>query len=230
MFLETRTIEQYRYERKFLVSKFNNSEIENIVKMHPSFFSKAYESRFVNNIYMEFNDNKNYLDSVEGACDRLKVRIRWYGDLFGIIKRPMLEIKVKKGHIGTKYRYTLPPLLLDKNCDLETLRNLIRTSNAPQNVKELFVFLKMALLNRYKRKYLQSHDRKFDITIDTQLTYFKLAQLHNGFLAKVVDNKHTIVELKYSAELDEEANRIVTLFPFRVTKSSKYTSGLECFF
>ena len=50
MFLETRTIEQYRYERKFLVSKFNNSEIENIVKMHPSFFSKAYESRFVNNI------------------------------------------------------------------------------------------------------------------------------------------------------------------------------------
>jgi len=73
MFLETRTIEQYRYERKFLVSKFNNSEIENIVKMHPSFFSKAYESRFVNNIYMEFNNNKNYFDSVEGACDRLKV-------------------------------------------------------------------------------------------------------------------------------------------------------------
>ena len=85
----------FRYERKFLVSELNRFEIESIVRLHPAIFSEIYHQRSVNNIYFDTMNVSNYLDNINGVKQRLKVRIRWYGDLFGFIDKSVLEFKIK---------------------------------------------------------------------------------------------------------------------------------------
>ena len=65
-------------------------QVRALVKLHPSMFYEPYPPRYVNNLYLDTEDMENYLDNVSGVAERRKVRIRWYGDLFGDIGRPML--------------------------------------------------------------------------------------------------------------------------------------------
>jgi len=44
---------------------------------------------------------------------------------------------------------------------------------------------------------------------------------------KSVDHGKIVVELKYGQSLDTQADRVSGLFPFSVTKNSKYVSGIE---
>lgn len=41
-----------------------------------------------------------YQDNLIGISDRMKVRIRWYGALLGLIEEPVLELKIKRGFLG----------------------------------------------------------------------------------------------------------------------------------
>ncbi len=43
----------------------------------------------------------------------------------------------------------------------------------------------------------------------------------------MIDINNIILELKYNQDMDNGANYIVNCFPFRLTKSSKYVSGIE---
>ena len=83
------------------------------------------------------------------------------------------------------------------------------------------------LLNRYKRKYVQSSDGDYRITLDTDMVYYNINSYNNLFLHKAVDYSNTIVELKYNYDKDESAEHIVKYFPFRLTKSSKYVTGID---
>jgi hypothetical protein len=51
--------------------------------------------------------------------------------------------------------------------------------------------------------------------------------LHNNFLDCWEDRLSTILELKYELDEESRAAEIANLFPFRLTKSSKYAQGLE---
>ena len=50
---------------------------------------------------------------------------------------------------------------------------------------------------------------------------------NNTFLNSYFDNASVILELKYDQEHDFGASHITSSFPFRITKSSKYVSGVE---
>ena len=50
---------------------------------------------------------------------------------------------------------------------------------------------------------------------------------NNFFLNKLKNDENVILELKYNIDADDDVNRITEHFPFRLTKSSKYISGLE---
>ena len=89
--------EKWRYERKFFISGLKKEDIEFMVKLHPAIFREIYHERTVNNLYFDSYEMKSYLDNVSGNSQRAKVRIRWYGDLFGIIEKPVLEVKIKRG-------------------------------------------------------------------------------------------------------------------------------------
>ena len=93
---------KYRYERKFLIRDLSVQEIETIIKLHPNFFSEIYYQRNVNNIYFDSLELESYQDNVTGSAQRVKTRIRWYGELFGLIEKPVLELKIKSGFLGRK--------------------------------------------------------------------------------------------------------------------------------
>ena len=86
------------------------------------------------------------------------------------------------------------------------------------------------LLNRYSRIYFQSCDKNYRVTIDSEQSFHLINRNDNTFLDYYNDSDSTILELKYSDECDDEAHHISSKFPFRLTKSSKYVSGLQKIF
>ncbi len=213
-----------RFEKKFFISDITKQEIENNIKLHPAVFSEIYYERFVNNIYLDSFDLSNYFDNLTGISERRKVRIRWYGDLLGEIKSPVLEIKIKSNNLSYKISYPLVEFSLDKNFTIETIRDVFIKSQLPQSLKGEFLSFEMSSFNRYKRKYFQSKDKAFRFTIDSEMQFYSLFSMWNNFLDKRVDRKNIVLELKYDGQQREGTIDFVTNFlPYRLTKSSKYS-------
>jgi SPX domain protein involved in polyphosphate accumulation len=201
-----------------------------MIKFHPACFSEIFFERTVNNIYFDTFGFQNYYDNVEGSRERLKVRIRWYGNLFGNISSPVLEHKIKKGLLGKKDSFLLGDFLLDKNFHKSTIEGAAKGAKLPPNVKDELLTLHPALLNSYVRRYFLSADKKFRVTVDRQLSYYRISYGQNTFLNSFTNHSGTVLELKYDAEFEPEAKEVATLFPFMMTKNSKYLSGIENLF
>ncbi len=220
-------INELRYERKFYVNELNCKEIEYVIKSHPAFFSEVYFERNVNNIYLDSIDRKNYWDSLNGLNKREKLRIRWYGSLFGLIKKPYLEIKQKNNFLCCKDKYPLQPFTLSRLVSFNKFLSDISNSKISDLIKEKLKFSKFSLLNCYKRKYFLSADKKFRLTLDYNIKYFTLSSNNNTFFNTITDRNIAIIELKYKQDDDDLADKISSLFPFRLGKSSKYVSGIN---
>jgi hypothetical protein len=217
----------FRYERKFLVDELDDHQVRAIVRLHPSMFIQAYPPRFVNNIYLDSQDMENYVDNVSGVGDRRKVRIRWYGELFGRIDRPILEFKIKRGLVGTKEQHFLGPLTLQSGFSSDTLERLLASDELPELVRARLTDLNGVLVNRYYRWYFATLDGRYRVTVDTDLSYHRVGNLRSSFAHSQVDHVSIIVELKYQAQDEGSANRVSSHFPFRVTRNSKYIQGIE---
>lgn len=217
-----------RYETKFSVSYLNHNEIENIIKTHPSMFHEIYSKRNVNNIYFDNSDLTSYIDNIEGVRDRKKIRIRWYGDLFGLCKNPVLEIKNKMGLLGWKERHNLKDFNLDieKYFNYKDIFDYLIESKEFNLFKLDLQFLTPTLLNRYERTYYLSFDKKYRITLDNKMSFYSINPFRDDF--KIFsDEEKTVVELKYNQQHADGAGRITKHFPFRVSKHSKYIIGIE---
>jgi len=216
-----------RYERKFFITAIDPITVENIILQNPAFFSEIYHERWVNNIYFDFLEFNNFFDNIEGNMYRKKYRIRWYGDLFSNVKRPKLELKIKEGLLGDKKSFQLLPFKLNAGMNLSVLNNLILDSKIDPKIEFNIQEQIPVMLNRYKRKYFESSDKKFRITIDNQQSFYKLNRFNNTFLQNNKDLNSVILEIKYDQKHDLEATNISNKFPFRLTKSSKYARGIE---
>ena len=160
-----------RYERKVFISDTTREEVEGMVRLHPAFFSEIYERRYVNNIYFDSYDLKNYVANVDGSDGRIKVRIRWYGDLFGEAARAVLEFKLKAGMLSRKISVPLGRLRIDESLDFEKLKKRVAKSEAPELLQLECMSLSPVLCNRYSRKYFLSGDSRYRITIDSDLAF-----------------------------------------------------------
>jgi len=220
--------DKWRYERKFVISEITKHEIEAIIKLHPAMFSEIYYERQINNIYFDTFNMDNYIDNEVGTSKRLKVRIRWYGKLFGYIKKPVLEIKIKSGYLGSKISYPMAPFTLSNNLNLDSIHLVFKNSQLiPAIIKEELLKLNLSLLNYYKRKYFRSFNNDFRITVDSDMDFFHIHENFNTFLHKSIDYINTVLELKYGNLFDDYAEKVTNGFPFRLTKSSKYGSGVN---
>lgn len=218
----------YRYERKFTVPDgYKTSAIEVTVKKNNYLFREVYYQRQVNNIYFDTAGYNDYFDNVLGVSDRKKIRIRWYGDTLGEIKKPVLEIKIKKGLVGDKWSYKLNPFVLDNSFTTETIQKIFKESNLPLPILESTKLVTPTLLNSYSRKYYLSANNKFRITVDFNLKYFKIDKQFNNFNIAATKDENKIVELKYNIEDDISAQQITTQLPFRINKNSKYVNGVN---
>ncbi len=216
----------YRYERKFFIADLNPHEVEAIVKLHPAMFREIFPPRIVNNIYFDSLSMSNYMDNVDGDAQRTKIRIRWYGDEHNTIRRPVLEFKIKNGLLGKKESYPLSPLEINGSAGHPEFMESIQKAGIPEHIRLKLTTLKPSLTNRYHRKYFQSTDGKYRVTIDTDQHFQRVDHYYNS-IATAADSYSVILELKYAAEADDQANQITNYFAFRITKSSKYVNGIN---
>ncbi len=216
---------EFRYERKFLISELSSYDVDGVVKMHPFMFSEAFPAREVNNLYFDTEDLHNYYDNIEGRKNRIKVRVRWYGELFGNIEHPILELKVKNGLLGKKISVEIPPFSIDRNQNIGGILNPL--NNMSEKLMVDFNLLRPTLMNKYTRWYYQSCNKKYRVTIDSNQHYYYVQNEHNTFSNHIVDTKNVILELKYNQVGDDNVSMVSSVFPFRVSKSSKYVTGVE---
>jgi len=218
----------YRYERKFLVPRESWDGIQAGIRMNPGRFSSIYQPRIVNNLYLDSASLRLYFMNLEGAAERTKVRIRWYGDLFGTISKPVLELKIKRGLLGTKQSFALKPFKLDHKFEADHLEHTVQNSDLPWDLRHRMAHLQPALINRYHRAYYQSGDTNYRLTVDSDLEFYRVRSAHNTFLCRAPKMPYRVVELKFGHSYWDGAQEITNALPFRVTRMSKYVLGLDC--
>ena len=221
-------LRSFRYERKFLVEDLMPFQVEALVKQHPRMFFAPYPPRYIDNIYLDTPDMANYFDNVDGATQRRKVRVRWYGDPFGEVTHPILEVKFKDGVVSTKYSYPLPAFHMDERfCD-RVFQQVLAESDLPPEARLALRGLQVVLFNRYYRHYYATREGDFRLTLDSQLEFYKVnGMFSNQFAHHQRNDRDVVVELKYEVEQEPHANRVASFFPFRMTRNSKYVQGIE---
>jgi hypothetical protein len=220
-------VRDFRYERKFLVEELDAGQARLLVRRHPAMFCAPYPPRHVNNLYLDTEEMENYYANVNGVDERVKVRIRWYGELFGEIAKPVLEFKIKSGLVGTKHIYPFPSFRLDDTFDGASFRKLVQRTDLPDQARMYLRDLEVVLCNRYHRWYYATHDQHFRVTVDHEMVYYQVRRFCNHFRYRFLDARNIIVELKYDKPQDVQADRVAGFFPFIVTKNSKYVTGIE---
>ena len=168
---------EFRYERKFLVDQLDVHQVRALVKAHPSMFDEPYPPRYVNNLYLHTKGMENYFANVAGAEEREKVRVRWYGDLFRLVDRPVLEFKIKGGLVSTKLQVPFPPFRLDRHFHGRAFRDALRGLTHPDGSRGTLQDLDVVLLNRYYRWYYATRDHRYRITVDRELTYYRVSRM-----------------------------------------------------
>lgn len=214
----------FRYERKFIIPYLDKKEMLQVILANTYFFREIFYKRQVNNIYFDTFDMDSYFDNVLGNSDRTKIRIRWYGDIKEA-KKPVLELKIKQGLVGTKKRYPLKAFKI--GCSMDEMQRNFKESNLPEELLERMKTQRFSLVNNYKRSYFLSACGKFRVTLDSEMSYWGLLNNNSLSLLKKIENDYLVLELKY--EVKEDAELVSSQFPFRMTKNSKYVTGVTYF-
>jgi hypothetical protein len=214
----------YRYERKFVTTSLGPREIDTLIRLHPAFFREIHHERFVNNIYFDTPSLANYEANVVGLAERLKCRVRWYGALLGGVQRPVLELKRKFALLGTKESHLLQPVDVDEKL---VVSSIFEGADLPETLKLYLGTLQPTLMNRYRRRYYLSADGDYRMTLDWDLEFRRIGPFANSFREKSLPDRRVILELKYDRGKEAVADRIASHVRLRVSKMSKYVTGLD---
>ena len=203
-----------RYERKYRIDNQHYLQVLQEVMNIQGAFDSAYPDRWVNSIYLDNSDYGALRENLSGVSNRSKYRMRWYGDNFKVINHPILEEKVKVNLLGYKNNQqlastTLTPANIKSTLDINMLKDL--------NVEPV-------VMVRYLRTYLVSYDDRVRITIDRDLQY-------RGINNYQIDpypiyDDALILEVKYDQDIEEEIQNILQSIKYRLTKNSKFVSGM----
>lgn len=219
---------RYRYESKFITDA-DRSFVESVVRFHPAIFRTIFHRRWVNNIYLDTWSLESYEQNLAGASrNRVKVRVRWYGDLWGPVDSPVLELKIRQGLLNRKESYPLASFETADGLGAKDVMDLFRRSDLPQPLRHDLMKLQPTLLNRYSRTYYRTADRAFRVTIDSGMAYYAISRSVNATSSRWCAGDGIILELKYAQDVAQKAHGVTQHFPFRLSRSSKYANGIEC--
>lgn len=204
-----------RYERKMHFTNLSADQLQTIIKLNSYGFKEIYSTRQVNSLYYDTQSFDSFFDNELNAVNRAKVRIRWYGSsLLQSENNANLEIKIKQGSTGDKIVQSAMGVLDGERFEdaEDAYLNYVLTKMQP------------VLLVSYQRQYFQSFDKKFRITLDSDVQYRK----PNNLLVQdcAYQDIGYVLEFKYSKTLDMQAKKVIEQFPGRVTKFSKFARGM----
>lgn len=218
---------EHRFERKYAITELSRYEVISLIRTHPGLFREVYPQRDVNNIYLDTECLVNYDENQMGAARRRKLRVRWYGKMFDNRVVPRLEIKARDGQLGGKLVYPLVEFELSRDFTKAALFDLFQRSDIPAVLNHELRTLQPTILSRYTRRYFESHDHKYRITVDWDMESRRINSRNNTFREKQIDRSSTVVELKYSEHDDLGATDIARALPFLISRNSKYVNGIE---
>jgi hypothetical protein len=217
----------YRYERKFLIENSRLQSVEGVVRLHPAAFFSIYWPRIINNIYLDTPCFSNYRNAVDGIANRLKARIRWYGDLHSPASSPRLEIKGKEGYVSYKSVFPLNDFQFPPRIDTAWSSSLFDAAELPCEIRNYLAYTRPVLVNRYRRKYWRTRDERYRLTLDHQICFSGFTAVENQNLQQPIDDTNVILEIKYDLAKDSSFADIANKFPFRQSRSSKYVAGID---
>jgi SPX domain protein involved in polyphosphate accumulation len=210
-----------RNERKFLTGHQTYQQTEDFLLSNKYPIHEIYEKRFINNVYFDTHDYQFFSTNVEGDNKRLKVRIRWYGNLHNVMK-PILEYKIKNGNIVSKKNYQIEMNHLSEILDTTSFMKRISETCSDKKVAEQLLYLKPTLVNRYFRGYYSTQNEHVRLTIDEDVEFYS-----PDTLTLFYKEHARLLELKYAPEHEKTAELLSNTMDFRLKKNSKYVNGLS---
>ncbi len=219
--------ESVRYERKFHILDRTPHQVEAMVKTAHAHFREVYPPRIVNNIYFDTPGLADFWKHANGSANRSKLRLRWYGPPRDVLPKPVLEVKAKHGHVGTKPSSRVNDLSAELLRDHRQLGLSLRSACSDPVIVERLANSSPALFNRYDRRYFCSADGRFRLTIDTNLSFHEASGRCFGPRRCYDEVRLIIVEVKYSVASESEINAVMRGWPFRVGRISKYVYGIR---
>ena len=213
---------EYRYEIKYKIHHNQNLLLENWLSTK---INKAtiYEPRWNNTIYYDTTDLSSAEDNLSGYSDRVKYRVRWYGNNL-ISQKLNIEYKIKKNKLSYKK-------IFKSNLKLNDLVSInpfnLNFYNKENEDDKEFVFNILGSRNYYpiiQIKYLRQYFYydKIRITVDKKLDY----KLYNNKNFSSSDD-NIILELKTNEKNLINLKNLISKIPFMVTRNSKYLTGLN---
>ena len=213
----------WRYERKYLIEKYNKKNLETLLKNNKFLFKKKFQERKVRSIYFDDLDFNSYYQNIQGLSNRTKYRLRWYGDTFKESLNAQFELKIKNNKTNSKEIYKVNKIHFDINDNEQII--LKKTLNAIDN-KELCIMiknLKPITFVEYERKYYESFCKNIRITFDSNLSFRRASNpiIKNSLL------NYEVVEIKYSEKNEEEFFKFIPYFKRRSSRNSKYVNSIH---
>lgn len=215
-----------RYEIKFVAEPFEQHRVLNWLRQHNSCLVTEYPDRQVNNIYFDSYNHQSYCDNIYGSSTKSKIRLRWYGES----KEPQnssLEIKCKRNQLNWKLIYKIKGELEKNGGDWRSICSEIRLQ-LPVEAREWMEMSPLpVLINRYKRKYFVSRDKKVRVTLDTDLNIYDQSQKpFPNYTFKANMPKVLVLEVKFARDLRDHVTHMFGDIPLRGSRFSKYVSGV----
>jgi|TARA_B110000027_G_C16064547_1_gene276118 hypothetical protein len=213
-----------RIEKKFLIEPSSKKKYIQIIKSLPFMIKRKYNSRQVNNIYLDTQVNQSLVDHLDGINKRYKCRIRWYGNFYDF-NSPVLEFKMKINQVTEKKKIYLnnkPRNKFDTNKEY-FLNFLIKQLEE----KKIVNFIKNHKISRiiiYKRDYYESLNRNIRFTIDKDLEY-KLwinNKIKNDTSRNFMHKNFNIIEAKYDFKLKYILPFLISAFKLKSQSYSKF--------
>lgn len=224
-----------RHEFKYLIPNFAREELRHYVARYADRDQHALEdgSYTVRSIYLDTSRGALYRSKVEGVRQRLKIRVRGYGDV-DEDSRVSLELKRKRGSTSWKSRSHAG--LSEAALWLASETDSLSFPEEEQAAAKRFRYfcrrynLKPVVLVAYEREAFEGlHDPTLRVTFDCNLRGRFAARLNTlGADAPVsVFERHFILEVKFDYHYPGWLKPILAELAVRKKALSKYVLTLD---
>ncbi len=213
-----------RYEVKMTCNEVYLADVHAWLRLHPEGFREAYPQRRINNLYLDTLEFDCLSDNLIGASQRAKLRLRWYGEDLAHANG-VLELKGRVAQQG--WKKSSEPVALDLRSG-SWAELLPRLHAQTEGLFGIWVgaLLRPVLINHYRRAYYESADQALRVTIDwDQAAYEQVMHPRPNLDAPSFDQHEIVVEVKAEGGAHRRVSDLLTSFPLRTGRHSKYVSS-----
>jgi hypothetical protein len=222
-----------RIEKKYTLEAEMLNQVRDSLLGSKLGFSKAYNDRYVNSVYLDSFNFENYQENLAGVSLRSKARARWYSSspFSGLSASTKLsfEIKLRRNIFGDKLiSYVGLPENLNSLSSIELIQ-LFREQLPRDFLPHIDHCNELSLGVSYLREYYEDFNRNLRVTIDSNIKFFR-PEYQNTLdhsSIKTLSMDYSILECKFAPDFASIAeDTISALGGVSAGRHSKYTVGL----